>query len=421
MILSRRPIQIYKQLCNTNIRITGRQVTKKQGTERIRFRSIVTSSCHPSLSRVRSMIKPGQVMKVDFHNKINFLSRSFLRHDRCKFSTIFNDKYSPRQVAEFESQLLEACRSVYDPVLSRSLKELGWIRRVSFFSNQTDDNKDIKIQLKVDVKVPSLLYPSLNELESMIRKVVMKMSEDNLNIRIDDCLIDIKAGKIVPDKGKVPLSLNQAKVENSQNSLGPGLANVSQFLAVYSCKGGVGKSTIAANLAYALVNAGVRVGLLDVDVYGPSLPILIQPDDSTVRRSPLGKSMVMPIQHRGLKMLSLGFVSPDSGVPGSGFSGSAAVMRGPMAGRVVSQLLKGTDWGHLDLLILDLPPGTGDVQLQLCQDIEINGAVTVTTPSNVAITDTMKGIDMFTSLGVPTIAVVENMSYFEASHSTLDC
>jgi len=112
-------------------------------------------------------------------------------------------------------------------------------------------------------------------------------------------------------------------------------------------------------------------------------------------------------------MLSLGFVSPNSGLPGGGLAGGAAVMRGPMAGRVVSQLLKGTDWGSLDVLILDLPPGTGDVQLQLCQDIELSGAVAVTTPSNLSIIDSMKGIEMFNSLGVPTIAVVENMSYFE--------
>jgi hypothetical protein len=122
--------------------------------------------------------------------------------------------------------------------------------------------------------------------------------------------------------------------------------------------------------------------------------------------------MVLPIQHGGVKLLSLGYVNPESGVPGSGSTGGAAIMRGPMAARVVAQLLKGTDWGNLDVLVIDLPPGTGDIQLAICQDLRLSGAVAVTTPSKLALSDAQKGIDMFTSLGVPTLAIVENMSYF---------
>jgi Mrp family chromosome partitioning ATPase len=194
--------------------------------------------------------------------------------------------------------------------------------------------------------------------------------------------------------------------------LGPGLAHITHFLAVYSCKGGVGKSTIAVNLAYELARMGGRVGLLDVDIYGPSLPVLIHPDDAAVHPSPMGRGMIYPIHHRGVKVMSLGYVSPGSGVPGSGPQGGAAVMRGPMAGKVVAQLLKGTDWGELDVLVLDLPPGTGDVQLAVCQDLQLSGAVAVTTPSKLALSDAKKGIEMFTSLGVPTLAAVENMAYF---------
>ena len=327
-------------------------------------------------------------------------------------------KYSPRQLAEFEFQILEACRSVRDPILNRKLEELGWIRRVSFRESFSSSNTDVcdgekGTILTVHIKIPSLLYPAIVELTSSIKQTVLTICKDKISFHIDNCLIDISAGSVVTDTAN-KLSKNILKnIEKIEDSLGPGLANVSQYLAVYSCKGGVGKSTVATNLAYSLVQAGARVGLLDVDVYGPSLPILIRPDDVAVHQSPLGKSMVMPINHMGLKMLSLGFVSPDSGVPGGGLAGGAAVMRGPMAGRVVSQLLKGTDWGHLDVLILDLPPGTGDVQLQLCQDIEMSGAIAVTTPSKVAITDATKGIEMFTSLGVPTMAIVENMAYFE--------
>uniref|UniRef100_A0A7S0C276 Gamma-butyrobetaine hydroxylase-like N-terminal domain-containing protein n=1 Tax=Proboscia inermis TaxID=420281 RepID=A0A7S0C276_9STRA len=123
--------------------------------------------------------------------------------------------------------------------------------------------------------------------------------------------------------------------------------------------------------------------------------------------------MVYPIEHEGVKMISLGFVSPKSGVPGSGTDTGASVMRGPMASKVVTQLLKGTDWGEVDILILDMPPGTGDVQLTVCQDLTLSGAVCVTTPSKLAAADAEKGIDMFTSLGVPTLAAVLNMSYFE--------
>jgi Mrp family chromosome partitioning ATPase len=196
---------------------------------------------------------------------------------------------------------------------------------------------------------------------------------------------------------------------------GPGLSEISHFLAVYSCKGGVGKSTVAVNLALELARMGGRVGLLDLDLYGPSLPVLWQPQDAAIRRSDKGKGMILPIEEAGVKFLSLGFVNRNSGVPGSGTENGAAIMRGPMAGKVAEQLIKGTDWGPLDVLVLDLPPGTGDVQLQVCQDLSLSGAVAVTTPSKLALVDTRKGIEMFTSLGVPTLAVVQNMSYFEVS------
>jgi Mrp family chromosome partitioning ATPase len=170
---------------------------------------------------------------------------------------------------------------------------------------------------------------------------------------------------------------------------------------------------VAVNLAYELASRGGRIGLLDLDLYGPSLPILVRPKDCTIRRSPLGPGLVYPIVHEGVKLLSLGFVNTNSGVPGSGSENGAAIMKGPMAVKVVSQLLKGTDWGELDVLILDLPPGTGDVQLAVLQQLQLSGAVAVSTPSKLATSDTRKGIEMFTSLGVATLAVVENMAYFE--------
>ncbi|KAI2513875.1 hypothetical protein MHU86_658 [Fragilaria crotonensis] len=283
---------------------------------------------------------------------------------------------------------------IQDPILDTNLKTLSWLpKRIAV----DGDNVTVTLQL------PSLLHPDLDELKRRVNESAsVLLKEKGFSVRIE-----LQAGKPFP----IHASSSDQQTEYLK-TLGPALANVSHCIAVYSCKGGVGKSTVAVNLAYELARMGGRVGLLDVDIYGPSLPILVKPDDPAVRKSKIGTSMVMPIVHGGVKILSLGFVSPDSGVPGSGEAGGAAVMRGPMAARVVAQLLKGTEWGDLDVLVLDLPPGTGDVQLAVCQDLRLTGAVAVTTPSKLALSDAKKGIDMFTSLGVPTLAVVENMAYF---------
>ncbi|GAX24389.1 hypothetical protein FisN_4Lh521 [Fistulifera solaris] len=241
------------------------------------------------------------------------------------------------------------------------------------------------------------------EITAWLAKEVSMNSTMKLNVNVE---------AIATKPTSAMLHLTEGKEELLQ-MLGPGLQSVSHVVTVYSCKGGVGKSTIAVNLAYELAARGGRVGLLDLDIYGPSLPLLVDPKDTAVRPSPSGPGMVYPINHEGVKLLSLGYVSSQSGVPGSGKESGTAVMRGPLVGKVVTQLLKSTDWGDLDVLLLDLPPGTGDVQLAVLQQLQISGAVAVTTPSKLAISDTRKGIEMFTSLGVPTISVVENMSFFE--------
>ena len=327
-------------------------------------------------------------------------------------TTIFGA--SPRQMVVLEEQVWSAVsKNITDPETKQKLEKLGWVhRRLAVSENNT---------IQMLLQLPSLLHPSLNELQSMIKHEAKQAIEvwieetglkqkyegdDNLHVNVN---VEVLPQKPVPWL----VQAKQQDQEDVNSRLGPGLANVSHFLAVYSCKGGVGKSTVAINLAYELARLGGRVGILDVDIYGPSLPVLIQPDDPAVRRSPLGSNMVYPILHKGVKMLSLGFVSSTSGVPGSGKDGGAAILRGPMAGRVTTQLLKGTDWGDLDVLILDLPPGTGDVQLTVCQEIDLSFAVGVTTPSKLAIADAKKGISMFSSMGIDTIAMVENMSYFE--------
>ena len=301
---------------------------------------------------------------------------------------------SRRALAALEDELTIAVGRIQDPILDTNLKTLSWLpKRISV-------DGDL---VTVNLQLPTLLHPDLEELKRRVTDAASALlKEKGFMVKIE-----LQAGKPFP----IHASSTDQQAEYLK-TLGPALANVSHCLAVYSCKGGVGKSTVAVNLAYELARMGGRVGLLDVDIYGPSLPILVKPDDPAVRKSKIGTSMVMPIVHGGVKILSLGFVSPDSGVPGSGEAGGAAVMRGPMAARVVTQLLKGTEWGDLDVLVLDLPPGTGDVQLAVCQDLRLNGAVAVTTPSKLALSDAKKGIDMFTSLGVPTLAVVENMAYF---------
>jgi len=175
----------------------------------------------------------------------------------------------------------------------------------------------------------------------------------------------------------------------------PGVANV---IAVSSGKGGVGKSTTAVNLALALAAEGARVGLLDADIYGPSLPLMMGLSDRP--ESEDGKTM-KPLENHGVKVMSIGFlVDPEQ----------AVVWRGPMATQALDQLLRQTTWGELDYLVIDMPPGTGDIQLTLSQRVPLTGAVIVTTPQDIALLDAKKGLNMFEKVGVPILGIVENMA-----------
>jgi Mrp family chromosome partitioning ATPase len=173
---------------------------------------------------------------------------------------------------------------------------------------------------------------------------------------------------------------------------------VAEIIAVSSCKGGVGKSTVSVNLAFSLAKRGARVGILDADIYGPSLPTMVSPADKTIRVSRSTKNFVVPIDYEGVKCMSFGFVNQKA-APGAGGVG-AAVMRGPMVSKLVDQLVLGTEWGELDYLVVDMPPGTGDIQISLSQQMAISAAVVVTTPQRLSFVDVEKGISMFEDLKV---------------------
>jgi len=202
-----------------------------------------------------------------------------------------------------------------------------------------------------------------------------------------------------------------------------GLEGVRRIIAVSSCKGGVGKSTVAVNLAAALSKT-CRVGILDTDVYGPSLPtMLVPPGEEWAVAQSKDRKVILPVPLHGMQCMSYGFVAPGTGGRGTGGSepvparsdegAPAAVLRGPLVSSIVTKMVTQTNWGELDYLILDMPPGTGDISISLGQQIKIDGAVIVTTPQRLAFVDVVKGLDMFTKLKVNTLAIVENMAWFE--------
>ncbi len=183
----------------------------------------------------------------------------------------------------------------------------------------------------------------------------------------------------------------------------PGLESIKNIIAVASGKGGVGKSTVTTNLAFALKAKGFSVGVIDGDIYGPSQPGLLGSSDK-----PTGQGgFIVPVEKEGVKFISMGVMNP---------SGKAVIMRAPLAIRALSQFLSGVLWGELDYLLIDLPPGTGDIQLTLSQQARLTGAVIVTTPQRVALEISRNGVDMFKTVNVPILGIVENMSGFDCKH-----
>ena len=228
---------------------------------------------------------------------------------------------------------------------------------------------------------------------------IKKRAEDDIRKTIHDFVS--KEAKV-----KVNIKVEVPSKENPNQIKGKAIPGIKNIIAVASGKGGVGKSTVTANLAVTLAKMGFSVGILDADIYGPSMPIMFDVENEKPLSVTVdGKSKMKPIESYGIKILSIGFFTSPS---------QAVIWRGPMASKALNQMIFDADWGELDFMLLDLPPGTGDIHLSIVQSLPITGVVVVSTPQAVALADAKKGVSMFMSesINVPVLGIIENMAYF---------
>ena len=272
-----------------------------------------------------------------------------------------------------QEQVLNALRNVDDPDLKKDIVTLNMVRDVTIDGN--------RVSFRIVLTTPAC--PMKEMIHKAAKNAILHFVDKNADVNI---VMDAEVTAKAP--GKFAL---------------PGVKNI---IAVSSGKGGVGKSTVASNLAVALVMQGAKVGLVDADIYGPSIPILFD----VVNERPLaidvdGVNRMKPIESYGVKLNSVGFMAaPDQAIP----------WRGPMASKALNEIISGTHWGELDYLIIDMPPGTGDIHLSIVSNVCVTAAVIVSTPQNIALSDTKRGINMFQmpQVNVPILGIVENMAYF---------
>jgi ATP-binding protein involved in chromosome partitioning len=222
---------------------------------------------------------------------------------------------------------------------------------------------------------------------------------------VTDIQLEVRSAGAAPARGRSLPVMDQAPAAPPRVAAPTPkrFANLGKVIAVSSGKGGVGKSTVAVNLAVALAARGARVGLMDADIYGPNIPRMM----GVTGAPPVVNEKILPLEAHGVKLISLGMmIEPDQ----------PAIWRGPIVMKIINQFLQDVAWGQLDYLIVDMPPGTGDAQLSLVQATSVDGAVIVTTPQEVSIGDALRGVKMFQRVGVPVFGIVENMSWFECPH-----
>jgi ATP-binding protein involved in chromosome partitioning len=271
-------------------------------------------------------------------------------------------------VKSLEKTVLDALRNVKDPDLHRDIVALGFIKDLTIEQG--------KVTFTIELTTPAC--PAKKQMEDQARAYVEKVS----GVR------------------GVEIRMSARVTEGMRSTAKQEIPGVKNIVAVGSGKGGVGKSTVTVNLAAALAATGAKVGLLDADVYGPNIPLMIgisgQPHAVNER--------IQPLSNFGVKVMSMGFLTQED---------TPVIWRGPMLHNVIQQFVRQVNWGELDYLLVDLPPGTGDVQLSLTQTVPLMGAVVVTTPQDVALQDARKAIMMFRQVRVEILGIVENMSYFE--------
>jgi ATP-binding protein involved in chromosome partitioning len=275
--------------------------------------------------------------------------------------------------------VIESLKTISLPGEGENIVSKGLVSNVMIFGDQVD--------IDLELQNPSL--QARKKLEVTILKTLHEQVYEKAKIKINTKVLSPPSPK------------EQIK--------GKPIKGIENIIAISSGKGGVGKSTITANLAVTLSKMGCKVGILDADIYGPSIPTMFDMEGSRPLSVQVdGKSKMKPIENYGVKVLSIGFFTKPN---------QAVIWRGPMASKALNQMIFDAAWGDLDFLLIDLPPGTGDIHLSIVQSLPLNGAVVVSTPQNVALADAKKGIAMFQqdSIDVPVLGVIENMSYFTPS------
>lgn len=276
-----------------------------------------------------------------------------------------------------KKEILKALETITVPGEGKNMVESGAVNNIQVFGDE--------VVVDITINNPSLQARKKSEVEILkaIHKEVYEKAKITVNIKVD-----------------APVKANVNEIKGKPI---PGIQNI---IAVASGKGGVGKSTVTANLAVTLAKMGFKVGLLDADIYGPSMPIMFDVADKKPLATTInGNSKMLPIENYGVKLLSIGFFTQPN---------QAVIWRGPMASKALNQMIFDAHWEELDFMLVDLPPGTGDIHLSIMQSMPITGAVVVSTPQEVALADARKGVAMFQqeAINVPVLGIVENMAYF---------